>query len=65
LPLVGMLDRRLAVDVGLFSRGGMRILDKIESQGYDVFSRRPAISRSERAWLLLTTVARVALSRTA
>lgn len=65
LPLARMVDRRLAVDIELFSRGGLRILEKIEAQGYDVFARRPTISRSERAWLLVTTVARAALSRAA
>ena len=29
LPLIGMVNRRLAVDLDLFSRGGMCILDKI------------------------------------
>lgn len=65
LPLVRMVDRRLAVDLDLFSRGGMRILDKIERQDYDVFVKRPQVSRSERVWLLLSTLARVALSRAA
>ena len=31
-----MVDRRLALDLELFSRGGMRVLDKIRAQGYDV-----------------------------
>jgi squalene synthase HpnC len=65
LPLAGMVDRRLALDIELFSRGGMRILDKIESQKYDVLSRRPAISKSERVWILLGTLARRALTRAA
>ena len=39
LPLAGMVDRRLALDIELFSRGGMRVLDKIEAQNYDVLSR--------------------------
>jgi hypothetical protein len=30
------VDRRLAVDLELFSRGGMKVLEKIERQGYDV-----------------------------
>jgi phytoene/squalene synthetase len=65
LPLARMVDRRLAVDIELFSRGGMRVLDKIERQGYDVLSRRPVISKAERVGLLLGTLARVALSRAA
>jgi len=65
LPLAGMVDRRLALDIDLFSRGGMRVLEKIEAQGYDVLSARPAISRTERVRLLLSSLARVALRRAA
>jgi len=65
LPLAGMVDRRLAVDIELFSRGGLRVLDKITAQGYDVLSRRPAISKTERVWILLGTLARAALARAA
>src|SRR5258708_31311775 len=62
LPLSGMVDRRLAIDLDLFSRGGMRVLEKIEQQGYDVLGARPAISKVERVGLLLGSVARVAFS---
>jgi squalene synthase HpnC len=58
LPLPAMVDRRLAIDLDLFSRGGMRVLDKIERQGYDVLSSRPAISKVERVGLLLGSLAR-------
>lgn len=53
LPLVRMLDARLALDIELFSRGGMFILDKIEEQGFDVLKERPKIQKSERVALLL------------
>lgn len=65
LPLAGQVDRRLAVDLELFSRGGMRVLEKIERQGYNVLSRRPAISKVERAGLLLSAILRRAFSRAA
>ena len=65
LPLAGMVERRLAVDIELFSRGGMRVLEKIEAQNYDVLARRPSISKTERVWLLLGTLARAALARAA
>jgi squalene synthase HpnC len=65
LPLARMVDRRLAVDLDLFSRGGMRVLDRIERQGFDVFSRRPAISKTDRVRLLLGALARTALRKTA
>ena len=62
LPLAGLVDRRLAIDLDLFSRGGMRVLEKIAQQGYDVLGARPAISKVERVGLLLGSVARVAFS---
>ena len=64
-PLSEMVDRRLALDLDLFSRGGLRVLEKIEQRGYDVLSARPAISKAERVGLLLTSLARVAFSRAA
>lgn len=58
LPLAATVDRRLAIDLDLFSRGGLRVLEKIEGQGYDVLSRRPAVSKAERVSLLLGAIAR-------
>jgi phytoene/squalene synthetase len=43
----------LAFDLELFSRGGMRVLEKIEQQNYNVLARRPAISKFERVQLLV------------
>jgi squalene synthase HpnC len=65
LPLAGMLDRRIAIDIELFSRGGMRVLDKIERQDFDVLSRRPAISKTERVGLLLGVLLRQAFRKAA
>jgi squalene synthase HpnC len=65
LPLADRVDRRLAIDLELFSRGGMRVLEKIERQGYDVLRARPAISKVERAGLLLSALTRRAFSRAA
>ena len=65
LPLARIVDRRLALDIDLFSRGGLRVLDKIERQGYDVLRARPAISKAERVGLLVQSLARVAVMRAA
>jgi len=53
LPLIGMVDRELAIDLDLFSRGGLEILHSIEEQGYDVLRARPAISKTRKAALLM------------
>jgi squalene synthase HpnC len=65
LPLCGMVERRLSLDLDLFSRGGLRILEKIEAQDYNVLAARPAISKAERVRLLLASLARTAFSRAA
>jgi len=65
LPLADSVDRHLAIDLELFSRGGLRVLEKIERQDYDVLRSRPAISKLERVGLLLGALTRRAFSRAA
>jgi squalene synthase HpnC len=48
LPLIKAVDRELAVDLDLFSRGGMEILNAIERQNFAVLGRRPVISKSRK-----------------
>lgn len=59
LPLIKMVDRRLALDLYLFSRGGMKILQKIREQQYNVLQRRPHISKMERAVILVQCLLRL------
>ena len=56
LPLIGRVHRDLALDLDLFSRGGLEILRAIELRDYDVLSARPAISKSRKLALLLRAV---------
>ena len=59
LPLVGKVSRELALDIELFSRGGLEILKAIEQQEYAVLGRRPVISKARKVAL----VARAALGK--
>jgi phytoene/squalene synthetase len=59
LPLIDKVDKHLATDLDLFSRGGLEILSAIEQQSYDVLKRRPAISKPRKLWL----VARAAVGK--
>jgi squalene synthase HpnC len=59
LPLIGKVDKELAIDLELFSRGGQEILNAIERQGFAVLGRRPAISKARKLALL----ARAALGK--
>jgi squalene synthase HpnC len=57
MQLVGMVDEELALDLDLFSRGGLEILAAIEKQKYDVLKSRPVISKSRKAALMLRALA--------
>jgi squalene synthase HpnC len=57
LALIDMVDRELAIDLDLFSRGGLEILRAIEERDYDVLSERPAIAKSRKAGLAMRAVA--------
>jgi phytoene/squalene synthetase len=56
LPLVGRVGRELALDLDLFSRGGLEILRAIECRHYDVLSARPAIGSRTKLALALRAV---------
>jgi squalene synthase HpnC len=59
LPLVGKVEKGLAIDLELFSRGGQEILNAIERQDFAVLGRRPVISKPRK----LALVARAALRK--
>jgi squalene synthase HpnC len=59
LPLAERVSRELALDIELFSRGGLEILSAIERQDYAVLGRRPAISKTRK----LALVARATLGK--
>jgi squalene synthase HpnC len=59
LPLIEKVDKELAVDLELFSRGGQEILNAIERQHFAVLGRRPIISKPRK----LALVARAALGK--
>jgi squalene synthase HpnC len=58
LPLIGLVDSELALDLDLFSRGGLAILRAIERQNYNVLTARPSISKPRKAALLLRALMR-------
>jgi squalene synthase HpnC len=55
-PLVHRLPGRAGWELRLVVQGGLRILDKIEAQGFDSWSRRPVIGKADApllAWRAL------------
>jgi squalene synthase HpnC len=50
--LLPLLPREARADVDLFVRGGRAVLRAVERAGYDVLSRRPVVSKWEKAKLL-------------
>ena len=63
--LVPKIPGALAVDIDLFSRGGLAILDRIESSGFDVLSCRPVLSRWTKIGLLGRALVGLGLARIA
>ena len=52
MPLAERVDSALRVDIEMFSRGGLAVLDSIEAIGYDTLQRRPSIPKSKQLQLL-------------
>ena len=63
LPLVESLEGTARLHVKLFCLGGMRVLDAIRAQGYDVLSKRPVVSGRRKVWLLAKTYLSMKLTR--
>ncbi|HLF04497.1 MAG TPA: squalene synthase HpnC, partial [Dehalococcoidia bacterium] len=47
--------RPARLDVDLFTRGGMAVLDAIQRQGYDVFRVRPTLSRRKKGAIFMSS----------
>ncbi|MEQ1354291.1 MAG: squalene synthase HpnC, partial [Candidatus Acidiferrum sp.] len=62
-PLAKMVDSRLSVDLDLFSKGGIAVLDAIENMGYDTLHRRPSIGKAKQARLLGRALVSRAIAR--
>jgi squalene synthase HpnC/squalene synthase HpnD len=53
MPLAGRVDSALRVDIEMFSRGGLAVLDSIEAIGYNTLQHRPSIPKSRQMRLLI------------
>ena len=62
-PLSKAVKPFLRIDLEMFTRGGLAILDAIESSGYNTLERRPSVSKFTQAKLLTQTLAVTAFSR--
>jgi len=62
-PLANMVDMKLSVDLELFSKGGIAVLDAIEDMGYDTLHRRPSIGKGKQVRLLGRALVTRAISR--
>jgi phytoene synthase len=55
-PLGRALPGRIGLEIRATVQGGLRILDKIQAAGYDVFRRRPVLRAFDWPLLLLKAV---------
>jgi squalene synthase HpnC len=61
LPLVDRVGGRMKLDIALFSKGGLRVLEAIRARDYDVLANRPTVPALRKLWLGLSTAARLAI----
>jgi squalene synthase HpnC len=61
LPLTDRVEGRMKLDIALFSKGGLRVLEAIRARDYDVLAKRPTVPALRKLWLALTTVVRLAI----
>ena len=52
-PLIGKVHRDLRLPVRVFIRGGLAIAQAIRQQQYDVWSRRPVVSKWQKLMILV------------
>jgi len=52
MPLAARVDSALRVDIEMFSRGGVAVLDSIEAIDYNTLHHRPSIPKSKQLKLL-------------
>jgi squalene synthase HpnC len=50
--LCPLVDKRIRLDIEMFSRGGQEIVRRIEAQGYDVLTTRPTIPKKRQLAML-------------
>ena len=55
-PLLSSVEKPLALELALTWHGGIRILEKIQHQNFNVFAKRPALSLTDKAGLLFRTI---------
>ena len=63
--LIERLDGRFKLDIALFTKGGMSILESMRRQDYDVLTNRPVVTSGRKLWLMASTAVRLALRRAA
>ncbi|HXW61821.1 MAG TPA: squalene synthase HpnC [Candidatus Acidoferrales bacterium] len=57
LPLARRVDPSLRIDMELFSRGGMSILDAVEASGYNTLQHRPVLTKWTKFGLMARAIA--------
>ena len=52
LPLSRMVSGKLSIDLEMFSRGGLAVLESVEEIGYDTLNQRPEVTKGKQVRLL-------------
>ena len=61
--LIKRLHGRPKLDIALFTKGGLSVLESIRRQDYDVLTNRPIVTPRRKLWLMASTALRLTLRR--
>ena len=57
LPLCSSVSKGLSLELKAVWTGGMKILEKIEKNGYDLFNKRPVITMTDKVKIISRVLA--------
>ncbi len=60
--LINYIDKKLVLDVSLFTMGGLSIISKIEKNNFDTITKRPTLSKLDKIKIFISIYVRIKLS---
>ena len=59
--LINFVDKKLVLDISLFTMGGLSILRKIEKNNFDTITKRPTLSKLDKIKIFISIYFRIKL----
>ena len=57
--LINYVDKKLVLDISLFTMGGLSIISKIEKNNFDTITKRPKLSKLDKIKIFISIYLRI------